>query len=71
MLTQRYLAFPKVDNWRGLNDRGGLSWWFLALNVVAVALWTVGGFAALYAGALEPRFRGTCGQLSPVINGFS
>jgi hypothetical protein len=71
VIAQRYLALPKLNNFRCLNDRGGLSWWFLALNAVAVALWTVGGFAALYAGALEPGFRGTCGQLSSVINGVA
>ncbi|MDB6033031.1 MAG: Lipid flippase Amj [Verrucomicrobiales bacterium] len=71
LLARRYIALPRVSNLRYLNDHGGLSWWFLGLNAVSVALWTVGGFAALYAGALEPSFRGTCGQLSAVINGVA
>jgi Alternate to MurJ len=70
LIARRYVALPKLSNLRYLNDRGGLSWWFLGLNAVAVALWTVGGFAALYAGGLEPSFRGTCGQLSALINGI-
>lgn len=66
-----YVALPKVKNLGSFTNRGGLSWWFLVLNALAVALWTVGGFAALYAGALEPSFRGTCSQLSSVINGVA
>src|SRR4030095_5765290 len=69
MLARRYFVIPAVDNLRGLRTRGGLSWGFLSLNVVAVALWTVGVFASLYAGALEPAFRVTCSNLSSIING--
>jgi hypothetical protein len=39
------------------------------LNVAAVALWTVGVFAALYAGALDPSVRVTSSTLSSIING--
>lgn len=40
-----------------------------ALNVAAVALWTVGVFAALYAGILDPGVRVTSSTLSSIING--
>jgi hypothetical protein len=43
----------------------------VALNVAAVALWTVGVFAALYAGYLEPRYRVTASTLSSIVNGVA
>jgi hypothetical protein len=69
LLARRYFAVPALGNIRSLLTRGGFSWSFLALNAVAVALWTVGVFASLYAGALEPEFRVTCSNLSSIING--
>jgi hypothetical protein len=41
------------------------------LNIAAVALWTVGVFAALYAGYLHPQFRVTAGTLSSLVNGVA
>jgi hypothetical protein len=41
----------------------------ILFNLVAVALWTVGAFAALYAGYLRPEFRVTASTLSSVVNG--
>jgi hypothetical protein len=41
----------------------------ILFNLVAVALWTVGAFAALYAGCLKPEFRVTASTLSSVVNG--
>lgn len=41
----------------------------ILMNFFATALWTVGGLAAIYAGALEPAFRVTSSSLSAVING--
>ena len=43
----------------------------VALNVAAVALWTVGVFAALYAGYLKPEFRATASNLSSIVNGLA
>jgi hypothetical protein len=43
----------------------------VALNVVAAALWTVGVFAALYAGYLNPQVRVTSSTLSSFVNGFA
>jgi len=71
LMARRYLVIPAVANFRCLNTRGGLSWLFLSLNAFAVALWTVGVFASLYAGALEPAFRVTCSNLSSIINGVA
>jgi general stress protein CsbA len=41
----------------------------LTLNAAAVALWTVGVFASLYAGYLHPNFRVTASTLSSLVNG--
>ena len=43
----------------------------ILLNIGAQALLTVGVFAALYAGYLDPRFRVTAVSLSSVINGVA
>jgi len=71
LLARRYITIPAPANFRALRSRGGLSWAFLSLNAFAVALWTVGVFASLYAGALEPAFRVTCSNLSSIINGVA
>jgi hypothetical protein len=47
----------------------GISYGVIALNTVAVALWTVGVFASLYAGYLNPDLRVTASTLSSVVNG--
>ena len=69
LMLRRYVSIPATANLRAVISRGGLSWGFLGLNALAVALWTVGVFAALYAGAIEPAFRVTCSNLSAIING--
>jgi hypothetical protein len=43
----------------------------IVLNVMAVALWTVGVFAALYAGYLKPELRVTASTLSSIVNGVA
>ncbi len=69
--ARHYLAIPAPANLRSFRSRGGLPWTFLGLNVFAMALWTVGVFASLYAGALEPALRVTCSNLSSLINGLA
>ena len=54
-----------------LTANTGVSWGVIALNVAAMAIWTVGVFASLYAGYLKPDLRVTCANLSSVINGFA
>jgi hypothetical protein len=43
----------------------------IVLNITAVSLWTVGVFAALYAGYLNPQFRVTASTLSSIVNGVA
>lgn len=49
----------------------GISYGVILLNVVAVALWTIGVFASLYAGYLNPELRVTSSTLSSVVNGVA
>ena len=62
-------AMPRAANLEGMRRSSGVSFPVTALNVIAVALWTVGVFAALYAGALDPSVRVTSSTLSSIING--
>ena len=62
-------SLPKPANVSGLRQRSGVSVSMTAMNVIATALWTVGIFAALYAGVLDPSVRVTSSTLSSIING--
>jgi len=50
------LAAGNITQMRATN---GISPWVIALNVAAIALWTTGVFASLYAGYLYPALRVT------------
>jgi hypothetical protein len=43
----------------------------LFFNIIAMAVWTVGVFAPLYAGYLNPDLRLTASNLSAVVNGVA
>jgi Alternate to MurJ len=62
---------PSRQNISQLASGAGVSGMVIALNVFAMAIWTVGVFASLYAGYLKPDLRVTCANLSSVINGFA
>lgn len=62
---------PSRQNVTQLATGAGVSWKVIGLNVFAMAIWTVGVFASLYAGYLKPELRVTCANLSSVINGFA
>lgn len=62
-------SVPSPANITEMHKGHGVSIWITVLNVGAVALWTVGVFAALYAGALDPAVRVTSSTLSSIING--
>lgn len=65
------VALPATGNMSDIGKRSGVSITTIILNVVAVALWTVGVFAALYAGYLNPELRVTSSTLSSVVNGVA
>lgn len=56
-----------IGVWKG--DR--MAWHIAGLNAVAMAIWTVGVFASLYAGYLHPDLRSTANSLSSVVNGLA
>lgn len=62
-------SVPLAANVSGLRHGPAVSLSIIVLNVAAVALWTVGVFAALYAGAIDPSVRVTTSTLSSIING--
>jgi hypothetical protein len=62
---------PAVGNVSSLRSGKSVSAWVVGSNVLAVALWTIGVFAALYAGCLNPELRVTASTLSSVINGVA
>ena len=65
------VRLPSSENVTSLRRSRSLSIWVLVSNTLAVALWTIGVFAALYAGALNPELRVTASTLSSVINGVA
>src|SRR5438067_10354863 len=62
-------SLPAAANVGSLQGGHGVSKRITLLNVAATALWTVGVFAALYAGALDAAVRVTSSMLSSIING--
>jgi hypothetical protein len=62
-------SLPVRANVVDVHKEPGVSAWIIALNVGAVALWTVGVFASLYAGYLNPELRVTSSTLSSIVNG--
>jgi hypothetical protein len=64
------VALPRTTNIRALG-RCGISPVAIGLNVVVMALWTVGVFAAIYAGTINSKFRVTASTLSSIINGVA
>ena len=62
-------SMPAAANVTQIRCAKGISPWVVVLNVAAVALWTIGVFASLYAGYLNPALRVTSSTLSAVVNG--
>lgn len=63
------LRLPEWSNLSEARGRKDVPWNVVLLNVITMAVWTVGVFSALYAGYLNPELRVTASQLSAVING--
>ena len=62
---------PSPQTLKQLGFGTGVSMLVIGLNVIRMALWTLGVFASLYAGYLKPELRVTCSNLSSVINGVA
>ena len=62
---------PSSQNVTSMKNGRAISPWVFFFNALAVALWTIGVFAALYAGVLNPELRVTASTLSSVVNGVA
>lgn len=65
------LAVPNIKNISQINLKADFPWKVFLMNVIAVAIITVGVISSLYAGYLNPDLRATSSTLSSVINGFA
>ena len=65
------VALPSPGHVQALKQKIEIPTRVIVLNVLAQALLTVGVFASLYAGYLDPQFRVTAVSLSSVINGVA
>lgn len=63
------LHIPTRENLARLSEWEGVPVRIVIMNTIAVAIWTVGVYAALYAGYLNAEFRVTASNLSAVVNG--
>jgi hypothetical protein len=70
-LLTRSVSVPRYKNLAELRIGVGLPFGIVLMNFVATALWTVGVFAAIYAGYLDPDFRVTSSTLSSIVNGVA
>jgi Alternate to MurJ len=64
-------VLPRWSNVAALRSGRHLPWSVVVMNTVAMAVWSVGVFAALYAGYLRPDLRVTASQMSAVVNGIA
>lgn len=65
------IVVPSPKNITELKFKDDFPWKVFLMNMVAVAILTVGVLAALYAGYLNPEFRTTSSNLSGIINGLA
>lgn len=64
-------SLPSAASVADLCTHSGMSAKIVVMNILTVALWTVGVFASLYAGSLHPELRVTSNSLSSLINGLA
>lgn len=65
------MVVPNTKNVTQIDLKGNFPWRVFIMNVIAVAIITVGVISSLYAGYLNPDLRTTSSTLSSVINGFA
>ena len=65
------IVAPNTRNIKQIDLKDNFPWKVFIMNVVAVAIVSVGVIASLYAGYLNPELRTTSSTLSSVINGLA
>jgi hypothetical protein len=65
------IVVPSSRNITSISLKSDFPWKVFIMNVVSVAIITIGVLSALYAGYFNPEFRTTASSLSAIINGFA
>ena len=65
------IVIPSPTNLTSLNFKSDFPIKVFIMNVVAVAIVTIGVLSALYAGYFTPEYRSTASNLSAIINGVA
>ena len=65
------LAIPAKENITQISTETQFPWKIFIINVLAVAITTIGVLSAVYASYLNPDYRTTASNLSAFINGFA
>jgi hypothetical protein len=65
------IVVPSTRNITAVNLKYDFPWKVFIMNVVAVAILTIGVLSSLYAGYFNPEYRTTASSLSAIINGLS
>lgn len=65
------IVAPSAKNITTLRITKDFPWKVFLMNVVAVAIVTIGVLSALYAGYFTPAYRSTASNLSAIINGVA
>jgi len=65
------IVMPSSRNIVNLEITSDFPWKVFIMNVISVAIITIGVLSALYAGYFNPEFRTTASSLSAIINGFA
>jgi hypothetical protein len=65
------IQFPEWRNVTEVHRGAHLPLSVVFWNMVAMAIWTVGVFSALYAAYLRPDLRVTSSELSAIVNGLA
>jgi hypothetical protein len=64
-------AIPAKENILNLKSDRQFPWRIFVLNIIAIAILTIGVLSAVYASYLNPEYRTTASNLSAFINGFA
>lgn len=65
------IVLPSTRHFKDFDIGKDFPWKVFIMNVVAVAIVTIGVLSSLYAGYFNPAFRTTASSLSAIINGLS
>jgi hypothetical protein len=65
------VTIPAKENISQIEFNKNFPWRIFILNILAVAIMTIGVLSAVYASYLNPEYRTTASNLSAFINGFA